>query len=64
MILRIECTSCNHVGLVCAETLPRSLTCSRCGESRRVEVRDGRRMVSTAAILELLAGGAEAQTAK
>jgi hypothetical protein len=29
-MLKIECP-CGHVGVVSAERLPRSLTCSRCG---------------------------------
>ena len=32
MMLRIACT-CGHTGLVSAETLPRSLTCSACGRA-------------------------------
>jgi hypothetical protein len=37
MMVRIECTSCGHVGIAAAATLPRELTCSRCGSSRYVK---------------------------
>jgi hypothetical protein len=56
MILRIECTSCNHVGLVCAETLPRALTCSACGSSRPVAADAGEAIVSRDRFEEWLAG--------
>jgi hypothetical protein len=56
MILRIECASCNHVGLVCAETLPRELVCSSCGASRHVEADQGRAIVSTDRFEEYLSG--------
>jgi transcription elongation factor Elf1 len=59
MILRIACPDCNHVGIVDAETLPRLLTCSACSSSRRVEVKDGRRMASAEAVMERLAGERE-----
>jgi hypothetical protein len=42
MMVRISC-ECGHIGLVSAETLPRSLRCSRCGASRYVEAEDGTR---------------------
>ena len=60
MILKIVCPTCNHVGIVSAETLPRSMVCSACRASRLVEPKDGRRMASTDAVMERLAGGAEA----
>ena len=63
MILKIRCVSCSHVGLVCAGHLPRDLVCCQCGTSRRVEVRDGRRMASRAAVIEWLCG-AEAPPAR
>jgi transcription elongation factor Elf1 len=59
MILRIECPSCNHVGLAAAETLPRLLTCSICGASRHVEADQGRAIVSTERFEEYLAGERE-----
>ena len=63
MLIRVTCP-CGHVGIVSAETLPRSLTCSACGSSsQRVEVRDGRRMASRTAIIEWLCG-AEAPRAQ
>jgi hypothetical protein len=56
MILRISCPSCNHIGAVCAETLPRDLQCSRCDDRRHVQVADGRAITSTARFEEWLAG--------
>jgi hypothetical protein len=58
MMLKIACT-CGHVGLVCAETLPRSLVCSSCGASRHVEADQGRAIVSTDRFEEYLAGERE-----
>jgi hypothetical protein len=63
MMLRIECTSCGHVGVAAAETLPRELTCSRCGSSRYVKAEDCRRVASRTAIIEWLCG-AEAPPAQ
>jgi hypothetical protein len=51
MMLKIACT-CGHVGIVSAETLPRELTCARCGSSRRVEAEDGTRIVNRVAFEE------------
>jgi hypothetical protein len=48
----------DHVGLAAAESLPRSLTCSACGDSRRVEIADGARIRNTAAFMERLGLGA------
>jgi hypothetical protein len=39
MMAEVVCT-CGHSGVVNAETLPRELTCSRCGSSRRVETKE------------------------
>jgi hypothetical protein len=47
MMLRITCT-CGHTGVVNAESLPRDLVCSRCGDSRRVQAERGERIISTA----------------
>jgi hypothetical protein len=55
MLLRVACL-CGHIGLVCAETLPRELVCSSCGASRHVEVDQGRAIVSTDRFEEYLAG--------
>jgi hypothetical protein len=55
MLLKIACT-CGHVGIVSAETLPRELTCARCGSSRRVEAEDGTRIVNRVAFEEWLFG--------
>ena len=51
MLIRVTCP-CGHIGIVSAETLPRSMTCSACGASRHVEVREGRRMASAEAVME------------
>jgi hypothetical protein len=48
MMLRLNCP-CGHTGVVGAHLLPRELTCSCCGSSQRVEVRDCARIVSTEA---------------
>jgi hypothetical protein len=58
MMLRIVCTSCGHVGLAAAETLPRLLTCSSCGSSRRVSVSDCARIMNTVAVMERILGEA------
>jgi hypothetical protein len=55
MMVRISC-ECGHIGLVSAETLPRSLRCSRCGASRYVEAEDGTRIVNRVALEEWLFG--------
>jgi transcription elongation factor Elf1 len=60
MILRIECASCNHAGIVDAETLPRLLTCSHCGSSRRIERKDGARIANRVAFEEWLLGASGA----
>jgi ribosomal protein S27E len=41
MMLKIACQQCGHSGIVNAETLPRSLTCSQCGSCRYVKGEDG-----------------------
>ena len=56
MIIRIECTSCGHVGIAAAATLPRELTCSRCASSRYVKAEDCRRVASRTAVIEWLCG--------
>jgi hypothetical protein len=63
MMVRIECTSCGHVGLADAQTLPRELRCWQCGSSRRVEAKGARRVASRTAVLEWLCG-AEAPPAR
>jgi hypothetical protein len=55
MLLKIACT-CGRVGIVSAETLPRELTCARCGSSRRVEAEDGTRIANRVAFEEWLFG--------
>ena len=55
MMLRIACT-CGHAGLVSAMTLPRDLTCLRCGCSRRVEVKNCARIRNPVAIMERILG--------
>jgi hypothetical protein len=55
MMLRITCP-CGHVGVAEAATLPRSLTCSACGESRHVEAKDGERIKNPVAFEEWLLG--------
>jgi hypothetical protein len=57
-MLKIACTGCGHVGLAAAETLPRSLTCSSCGSSRRVKVEDGARIKNPVAVMERILGEA------
>jgi hypothetical protein len=63
MMLRIACT-CGHAGLVSAETLPRSLTCSACGASRHIERKDGARIVNRVAFEEWLFGASGAPRAQ
>jgi hypothetical protein len=47
MLIRVTCP-CGHAGIVNAETLPRLLTCSRCGSSRYAQAERSARIVSTA----------------
>jgi hypothetical protein len=61
MMVKVLC-ACGHVGVVCAETLPRSLTCSACGASRYVE--GGQRIVNKIAFQEWLLGEHEAPRAQ
>ena len=63
MMVRIECMSCGHVGVVSTSTLPRELRCWQCGSSRRVEAKGARRVASRTAIIEWLCG-AEAPRAQ
>ena len=63
MMLKIACT-CGHVGVVSADTLPRSLTCTRCGSCRRVEAEDGTRIVNRVAFEEWLFGASGAPRAQ
>jgi transcription elongation factor Elf1 len=56
MTLKIACPQCGHTGLVNAETLPRELRCWLCGCSRRVEAKDGARIVNWVAFEEWLFG--------
>ena len=51
MMVRINCP-CGHVGIVSAESLPRELTCSRCGSSRYVGVEAGARIKNPVAVME------------
>jgi hypothetical protein len=39
MMLKIACP-CGHTGAVAAETLPRLLTCSACGDRRLIDTGD------------------------
>jgi hypothetical protein len=55
MMVRISCP-CGHVGVVCAESLPRDLTCSLCGSSRHVDAGGGKAITSTARFEEWLSG--------
>jgi hypothetical protein len=64
MMLKIACQQCGHVGLVNAETLPRSLTCSRCGSCRYVKGEDGTRIVNRVAFEEWLLGAPGAPRAQ
>ena len=61
MMVKVTCT-CGHVGIVSAESLPRSLTCTRCGSCRRVEAEDGTRIVNRVAFEEWLLGAPRAQS--
>jgi hypothetical protein len=63
MMLRIECTSCGHVGLANAQSLPRELRCWQCGSSRYVKAENCRRVASRTAVIEWLCG-AEAPRAR
>ena len=56
---KIACQQCGHVGVVCAESLPRELVCSRCGEARQLA--DGAPIRSKEAILEWHFGGRSAR---
>ena len=56
-LVKVACP-CGHVGLADAATLPRSLTCSACGESRHIE--SGERITNRAAVLEWLLGASGA----
>jgi DNA-directed RNA polymerase subunit RPC12/RpoP len=60
VILKIACQHCGHVGLANAETLPRELTCARCGSRRRVDAEDGARIVNRIAFEEWLFGERDA----
>jgi hypothetical protein len=55
MMLKIVCP-CGHVGLAASEILPRELTCSVCGSSRRVDAGGGKAITSTARFEEWLSG--------
>ena len=48
MLIRVTCP-CGHIGLINAETLPRDLVCSHCGARRRIERKDGARIVNRVA---------------
>jgi hypothetical protein len=61
MVVKVSC-ACGHVGVMFAETLPRSLTCSACGASRYVE--GGQRIVNKIAFQEWLLGEHEAPRAQ
>ena len=55
MLIRVTCP-CGHIGLINAETLPRDLVCSHRGASRRIEHKDGARIVNRVAFEEWLLG--------
>jgi ribosomal protein S27E len=59
MMVRVECTSCGHVGVVSTSTLPRELVCSSCNDRRHVQADQGRAIVSTDRFEEYLAGERE-----
>jgi hypothetical protein len=59
MLIRVTCP-CGHIGLINAETLPRDLVCSHCGASRRIEHKDGARIVNRVALEEWLLGASGA----
>jgi hypothetical protein len=68
MLLKIACM-CGHVGVVSKERLPCDLVCSRCGCSRcgcsrRVEAKDGARIVNRVAFEEWLFGAPGAPPAR
>jgi hypothetical protein len=63
MMLRIACP-CGHVGLVRAESLPRELQCSACGDRRYVALKDGARIKNPVAFQEWLLGEHEAPRAQ
>jgi hypothetical protein len=63
MMVKVVCT-CGHSGVVNAETLPRELTCSRCGSCRYVEAEDGTRIVNRVAFEEWLFGAPGAPRAQ
>ena len=54
-MLKIACP-CGHVGIVSAESLPRELTCARCGPLSHGEAEDGARIANRAAVDEWLLG--------
>ena len=56
MMLKIACQQCGHIGLVNAQTVPRELLCWQCGCNRRVEAKDGARIVNRVAFEEWLFG--------
>jgi len=58
MLLKIACQR-GHIGIANAESMPRRLTCSRCGSRRRVEAEDDARIVNRVAFEEWLFGGRE-----
>jgi hypothetical protein len=57
MLLKIACP-CGHVGVVSAQSLPAELRCWQCGESRRVEAKEGARIVNRVAVMERILGEA------
>ena len=59
MLIRVTCP-CGHIGLINAETLPRDLVCSHCGANRRIERKDGARIVNRVALEEWLLGASGA----
>jgi hypothetical protein len=63
MMVKVVCT-CGHSGVVNTETLPRELTCSRCGSCRYVEAEDGTRIVNRVAFEEWLFGAPGAPRAQ
>lgn len=58
MLIRVTCP-CGHVGIVAADRLPAELRCWQCGEVRHVALKDGRRIRSTDAFEEWMAGERE-----
>ena len=60
ILIRITCP-CGHIVLINTETLPRDLVCSHRGAGRRIERKDGARIVNRVAFEEWLFGASGAR---